>query len=75
MSANWLRLIGLLAIWPVPIQAHDIYSHLVDDLIGLDTEERRLTTEHMPDPVCLRAALARASQTTGDADDRLLQKP
>jgi hypothetical protein len=32
MSPNWLALIGLLALTPGPIQAHDIYSHLVDDL-------------------------------------------
>jgi len=31
MSPRWLSYLGLLAIWPGPIQAHDIYSHLVDD--------------------------------------------
>jgi hypothetical protein len=30
MSPSWLALIGLLALTPGPIQAHDIYSHLVD---------------------------------------------
>jgi hypothetical protein len=32
MSTNWLPLIGLLALAPAPLQAHDIYSHLVDDM-------------------------------------------
>jgi hypothetical protein len=31
MWPNWLPVIGLLALWPEPIQAHDIYSNLVDD--------------------------------------------
>jgi hypothetical protein len=32
MSPNWLALIGLLALTPGPIQAHDIYSHLVNPM-------------------------------------------
>ena len=32
MSPKWLSFVGLLAIWPGPIQAHDIYKHLVNEM-------------------------------------------
>src|SRR5687768_11429477 len=29
MSPQWISVVGLLAVSPVPVSAHDIYSHLV----------------------------------------------
>jgi len=51
MSPRWLSFVGLLAIWPGPIQAHDIYSHLVDDKGGSCCD----TTDCRPAPYRLRA--------------------